>query len=289
MPEIKKNLTQLVEHVSASEISSIQSIVSCIVRIINDPKASINDLRGIISLDPPLMVKILRIANSAFYAPVTPIHSLQQAVIMIGLESLYELALNQKVCQLFTKTDMVYNYSRKSLWKHSIATALISKMIYRREYRDKGETVYIVGLLHNIGIIVLDQFLQDTFKDILRLEEEKELNFIEAEKHYLPFSHYEIGAEVAKRWNLPEEIPICMLFHHNPTMAPLKYQKMAAVIYLADYACDYMNIGYGDAHIRDKAEIEKCFEIAMIQPFALKIIAGEVSAKLEEMEKEGLL
>ena len=133
--EKQKKLEKLVALVNRSEISSIKSIVSGIVRIINDPQASIWDLKEMVEVDPPLAAKVLKVANSVYYSPPKKIGEIKQALIWIGFDTLKEMALSQKVAGIFNENDSIEGHSIHSLWKHCVAVALITKMIYRREFR----------------------------------------------------------------------------------------------------------------------------------------------------------
>ena len=98
------------------------------------------------------------------------------------MDALKELALRQKVCEVFDGDSTIEGYSRNLLGKHSVAVALLGKMIYRREFGQKGENIYVAGLLHDIGIIALDQFCQDDFKPIIVKTKTKKKNQTKIEK-----------------------------------------------------------------------------------------------------------
>ena len=163
--ENNEKLEKLIKLVNQSEISSIKSIVSGIMRIINDADSTIWDLKEVVEVDPPLTAKVLMKANSSYYAPPKRIGEIKQAVIWIGFEALKELAISQKVYGIFNGNGSFEGYSTRSLWQHSVAVALIAKMIYRREFQERGANAYVAGLLHDIGIIVESQFLQNDLLD----------------------------------------------------------------------------------------------------------------------------
>jgi HD-like signal output (HDOD) protein len=186
--EINKEILRIIELVNASDISSIKSVVSGIVNIINDPDSTVKDLKEVISIDPPLTAKVLARANSAYFSSGQKITEIDKAVIWIGFDALKELALSQKVCEIFDKDESIEGYSRVMLWKNSIAVALLGKMIFRREFRESGENIYVVGLLHNIGIIIEDQFVQNEFKNILRKGKQEEKNLLKVESEVLGYN-----------------------------------------------------------------------------------------------------
>ena len=116
-----ERLQQIVEQINASRdgISSIRDITAGIVRIINDPDSSARDLKKLVEMDAPLTARVLKRVNSAYYAPAQRIGEIGQAIIAIGLDAVEELALSQKVCQLFDRDEAVGDYSRRRLWKLS--------------------------------------------------------------------------------------------------------------------------------------------------------------------------
>ena len=155
-----ERLNQIVRLVNESDISSIKNVVSGIIKIINNPNSTVSDLKHLIEIDAPLSSKVLKIANSAFYYRGRRVSDIKQAIIWIGYDSIKELALSQKVCNIFKKNPSVNGYSRAALWKHCIAVALFSKLVFRREFGERGDNIYAAGLLHDIGIIAEDQFFQ---------------------------------------------------------------------------------------------------------------------------------
>jgi len=159
-----EKLNKILELVDESDISSIKNVVSGLIKIINDPTSTARDLKEVIQIDPPLTAKVLRLANSAYYSPRNKISEINQAIIWVGYDAIKELAMSQKVCEIFNKDECIEGYSRNALWKHSLAVALFGKMIYRREFGERGENVYVAGLLHEIGLIAKDQFYQEEFR-----------------------------------------------------------------------------------------------------------------------------
>jgi len=280
-------LTDLVELVEDSGISSIKNIVSGIISIINDPKSTVKDLNKIIQVDPPLTSRVLRLANSSYYSPPNKISEIIRAVIWVGYDEIKELALNQKVCQIFKKDESLVGYSRKALWKHSLAVALLGKMIYRREYGERGENMYAAGLLHDIGLIVVDQFCQDEFKDVLRRSKSEEENVARTEFKVLGFDHTELAKAIMKSWNIPKELCTAIGNHHNPAGVDQVFSKMVNTLYVADHFCQEKGVGYGDAPFSDKAVFQNCMRSLKLDSRVLDLIMEDVKEEILKMEDEG--
>ena len=281
-------LEKIVTMVNKSEISSVQNVVSGITKIINDPKSSAKDLKEIIQIDPPLTGKLLKLANSVYYSPRTEISEIQQAIIWVGYEALKELALSQKVCEVFAGDTDIEGYSRNLLWKHSVAVALLGKMIYRREFGEKGENIYVAGLMHDIGIIALDQFCQDDFRLILSRRKTEKKNQTTAEKKVLGFDHAEVGKAMTDSWNLPQELVEVIGYHHNPDNIAREFLRPSLTLYVADYVCQQKCLGYGDAPVRDKELFRKCLKRLELSSYALDLITEDVEQELFKMEEQGL-
>ncbi|MFH1993194.1 MAG: HDOD domain-containing protein [Pseudomonadota bacterium] len=281
-------LKDLVNLVNQSEISSIKSIVSGVIKIINDPDSTIWDLKEIVEVDPPLTAKVLMQANSAYYAPPKRIGEIKQAVIWIGFDALKELALSQKVFGIFNGNGSFKDYSIASLWKHSVAAALLAKMIYRREFRERGANAYVAGLLHDIGIIVESQFLQNEFKHVLSKAKQEKKNLSEAEQEVFGFNHAHIGMAIAQNWNLPQELIDAIGYHDKPLEADQTFSKLALTLYVAEYCCKNNSIGYSDVPFPDDAIFQGCLTALNVEPHALDLIVASVTSELAKMEGQGL-
>ena len=282
-------LADLIDKVNGSSISTIGSVVARIIAVINDPDATAKELVDIILTDPPLAANVLRLVNSAYCAPRNKIADIQQAVIFIGFEALKELALNQKVCEIFKRGVKINGYSRARLWKHSVAVALFSKMIYRREFVQRGENAYAVGLLHDLGIIIEDQFQNEILIQALEKASVNTISLLEAEKETLGYDHAQIGMALAENWDLPTEIALGIGYHHNPLQAPQTGMHLTCVMHIANACCQKNNIGYCDAPQQDEKLFSHCMQALNIEPHALDLIMLEVQKKLTDMEAEGVL
>ena len=287
----RAKLDRLVELINDSRdsLSSIKNITSGIVRIISDPGSSAKDLKELIEIDPPLTAKVLKLANSAYYSPGKRIGEVGQAIITIGFDAVKELALSQKVCEIFDKDESLAGYSRMSLWKHSISVALLGKMIYRREFGERGENIYAAGVLHDIGLIVEDQFLQDSFKEILMRSTMQEKNLPQLERRVLGYNHTDIGRVIATDWNFPRELSAAIGYHHTPDRAKQKFARIAATLYIAECLSARGEIGYADTRFVDESLFQDCVQQWDLSARGLDLIVAEMRREMARMENQGLL
>jgi putative nucleotidyltransferase with HDIG domain len=282
-----QNMLMLVDMANNSELSSIRQTVTQIIHIIDDPLSSAKDLTNIIVTDPPLAAKLLRLANSAFYGYPKTISGIHEAIVCIGFDAVKELALNQKVCELFAQEDEGFGYSRFALWKHSVAVAICSKLIYQRQFGVHSDAAYAAGLLHDLGIIVIDQFLQFDFLIILRDAVEENNNLQNVEEAVLQFTHADIGRALAESWKFPDELSIAIGNHHQPLDVEKRYAKVATTLFVADYLIQGLHVGFSDSPHRNRIMFRQCMKRLRLKEDILKIILKDVSRELTKMEDMG--
>jgi putative nucleotidyltransferase with HDIG domain len=281
-----ERLTEIIGLVNESNISSIKEVIGEILRAVRDVKTCAADVKDIIEKDPPLCAKLLKRANSAYYGFPRTISDIQEAIVCLGFDDVKELALNQKACDLFTEDDEFEGFSRWSLWKHSVAVAILSKMIYRKFFNQPGEDIYVAGLLHDIGIIVEDQFFDYYFKSALKKARDENLNLYDAEKEFLSVDHAEIGRAIMVNWDFPDEMSMAIGFHHKPHLLRDKeVQKEVLILCVANRLCHKQNIGYIDAPYVDDDLLETSIAGLNIKEEDLEPLVEELSEEIKKMEE----
>lgn len=280
-------LNELIENVNKSDISSIKEVIMQLFTVFNNPKSSALDLKNIIQKDPPLSTRLLKLANSTYYSGNRRITEIQEAIVRIGFSAAKEVAFSQKVCELFQKDVNIEGYSRIALWENSIAVALCCKLIYMREFKKSGEHLYIMGLLHNVGIIIEDQFQQNRFKAALVQSRKEKCNLQYAEKNILGFDHADIGRAISDNWGFPDELVIAIGNHHEPLIVDDKFKKYTLTLYISDYICQKNNIGYCDAPYENQLLYSKCLSELNIQEEAMNLIIKDVHYELKKMGERG--
>ncbi len=281
------NLRELIQAVNQSDIASIRNSIIEILRLVADPHTSAKQLTELIERDPPLSGKILRRANSVFYGSTRKISEIRQAIVRVGFDVVKELTLSQKVCELFEYGTRKDGFSRMELWKNSVAVAVCAKMIYRQEFGLKGEEAYASGILHNIGIVVEDQFLHDKFLEVIDIKPMMKDNILNAESSVFSFNHTIIAGELLENWNLPVELVSAVRFHHAPFKTEGEMGKIVMVLYLADYLCQQSGIGFCDTPYGNRLMFRRCLSHLDIKEKATEYIIQDVVAEVKKMENAG--
>lgn len=283
--ESKKLLGMLIEEVEDSELASIGTVVCKIIKITNNDDATAIELKRVVESDPPLSAKLLRRANSAQHGLSRNITSIQEAIFYMGFNVVKEMAINLKMSDAFKDKKVTNGYSRSELWKHSLGVAICAKNIYRKEYSEKGDAIYAIGLLHDLGIIVEEQYAADRFFEITSKTIDENISLVEAEKELQGFDHCHVAHELFRSWKLPKDIVAVIEHLHHPMSAAPIYAKQIHTLLVADYLCSKFEIGYIEPGILDENNFERSCMLMKLDPVALEIITEDVIEELATMEE----
>jgi putative nucleotidyltransferase with HDIG domain len=292
MDIVQKNdlsLAGLLERIEISTLASSKGAVGGILSLISDPAASSSDLIRLIELDPPLTAKVLRVANSSYYATSKIIGDIHQALIWIGSDALKEIILTQKMGEIYTSGTPVRGFSRLQLWRHSLAVALFAKIVYQQEFGKKGNLAYAAGLMHDIGVIVEDQLLHQEFIQLLQAMEKTPQTLSAGETFLFGYDHSQVGLGLAESWGFPAELREGIGFHHNPEGAGEEQRLFVKTIFVADYLMFEQGYGYVAMPLPDREILEQYVRDLGLQWYALRAIVELVREELEKNEQKGHL
>jgi putative nucleotidyltransferase with HDIG domain len=221
--------------------------------VMEDPLSSAEDAARVIEGDQSLAAKVLSLVNSAYYGLPMEITKISQAVSLLGFRATSQLALTITVINLLDGNgDGKFN--REKLWAHSIACAICSQIIAKKAGYPRPEDCFSGGLLHDIGKLVLDQFLHEELLKILERTEEDSISFLEAERNLLGIDHTIIGEWLARKWKLPLPVVVSIRHHHEPLEErkgfSMSQDRVVDIVRLADTICRRQGIGWnGDRMI----------------------------------------
>lgn len=212
-------------------LPTLPVIAQEILMLIDDDLVSANKLEHIIEKDPAISLRILSLANSAFWG-IASVRTLGDAVFRIGFNNVRYLAVGVSLMTLFdNKKHMKADYHK--IFNHSVAVGFIAKLLSMNIQSMVSEEILINGMLHDIGILVLSRYFPDSYAKVTDLAA-KGKPLIEAEKTVLDFTHAEIGSWLAEEWKLPRTIIDTTLYHHEPSLAERNLLQVA-VVHLADF------------------------------------------------------
>ncbi len=226
------------------DLPTLPSSIVAINKMLSNPNSSASQVGKLISHDPALTAKILRIVNSAFYGFASRINTITHSIVILGNRAIRKILLTNYVFESFRGRPGQTAYRRSDFWRHAVGCAAACKIIDRRTGMKRSEEAFITGILHDIGKIVLDQFRHTEFLAILELIEDKQISMRDAELELLGVDHSFLGGLLLEQWGLSPSIINSIGFHHSPMDAGT-HAKQAAVVHLADILTRVMQYGYG--------------------------------------------
>ena len=198
-------------------------------------------LAEVVSLDPSLAGLVLRWANSAYYGLTFPASTVQQAVTRLGQELVYRLVLTASLSTVLERPAPGYGLDTGDLWRHSVGVAAGARLIAAPFGKETAENAYTAGLLCDIGKLGFELLLRQVNTN---LPDWQDQSFDSLEESHFGVDHGTLGAEIVKRWNLPEPLIDAIAHHHQPSKATTG-ADLAAAVHLADAAMMMLGVGIG--------------------------------------------
>jgi len=232
----------------AVEIASLPEVFLKINEMIDSPRHSAADIGRVISNDAALSARLLKIANSVFYGFPSQIDTVSRAITVIGTRELRELILATSVIRSFKglPNDLV---TMEDFWRHSVCCALAARSLAAQRGEQLVERFFVAGLLHDIGSLLIYRRIPELAREALLRAQHNNVPLYRAEQEVMGFDHAMVGAEILRKWKLPEHFQEATEFHHNPGLAQ-RFPSDTALVHIADVVSDALQYGNsGDPHV----------------------------------------
>ena len=211
--------------------------------LIDDPDINVTQIEHILRQDPGLTANLLRLANSAYFGIPSKVGSVRQAVLLLGLKRLIQMVIASCVSALMDRPVPGYDLSPGELWRHSIAVTVAAEGLVKELNIEAAEEIFTAALLHDVGKLVLGDFVRDDFKKIENILSQG-VSFEAAENMVLGVNHADIGAEILRKWSLPPELVNAVRWHHDPESAA-QTDAMLDIVHVANVLCLMIGVGVG--------------------------------------------
>ena len=229
-----QNLRSQIEKVDT--LPTMPSVLKKLLKVIENPKVSLNEIGNFISSDPVLTTRVLKVVNSPIYGFPGRISSVSQALILLGLNVVRGMLLGVSVFEVMERAMV-------GLWEHSMGCAVTARIIAQKKGVKEPEEISVAALLHDIGKVVLSLKFTEEYKDILSNAEKNGLYISEAEKNYFSITHAEAGAWIAQKWNFPKSLVEVIEYHHKPHLSK-NIPVQSAIVHLADILIQARGFGF---------------------------------------------
>jgi putative nucleotidyltransferase with HDIG domain len=262
------------------DLPTLPEVVLRVTEMVNNPRVSAKDIGKVIAHDQVLTARLLKLVNSSYYGFPSEITKITTAIVILGFNSIKQLLLSTAVFDLFGK-DRIEGFDRVDLLRHTIATAIASRMIGREMGYSDLEELFVAGLLHDIGKVVMDRYFHEDYREILHRTLEKDITFHTAEQDVCDCDHAVLGQLLARHWRLPEKLASIIAHHHNPEAAG-QYGREAAIVHIADILAKAKRIGSGGDRVMPKLDMWS-WELLALHPSTLETILAQLEDEFPQV------
>ena len=271
-----------------SHIATLPEITLRIIELVESPTSTAQDLNKVISNDPALCSRILKVVNSAFYGLPGQIGSINRAIVLLGLNAVKNIAIAASLAKLFRGGSLTPEFSAKDLWAHSIATATASKMI--ADYLKLGfaDEAFLAGLIHDIGVIVEIQYDRHRFIDVIgRVKPDDNGvpsgDMLEVETEIFGANHQDFGQGLCEKWKFPKSFAMVTGYHHRPMELAKELRTLTSVVSIADKLAGGTPGGFRLDHVSLEVPAE-ILEDLNLSKEALDQIASKLPEQLQTVQ-----
>jgi putative nucleotidyltransferase with HDIG domain len=275
------NLRRIKDYVGT--MPSLPITVSKVLEVCNNPRTSPIDLDRVIQLDPVLMGKVLKLINSAYYGLGTQVTSLARAIIMLGINTVKNLALSTAVMDRLVDKNDFKAINMDGFWRHSLCVGVTAKLIAKSRGVDPKllEEYFAAGLLHDIGKIPLNNALSEEYVRTMSIADRERIPLFLAEKRSLDLDHCEAGRIVAEAWRLSGPIADTITYHHTHESYRGDNGDIVRTIAVANYFANREGIGFSGNLYPEKPGAE-VYGLLDIEKSMLEDLVGPVNAEIEK-------
>lgn len=272
-----EKLVKLLRRVDS--LPTLPTVVSQLVEMLNDPNTQARQLAEVIAADPSLSSAVLKLANSAYYGARGKVSTISQAIVILGFSALRSVVLGSSVIEVFQSEHdgRTGIFRAETFWPHAVGTAAAAASIARIVELPRPEDSFTAGLLHGVGLLVLDQYFHDVMASINERVENGGLSLLEAQEEELGFDHPYLGAHLLRLWSLPNHV-VESVEYYTQLEVYSGDRRLAATVHLGDVFS--RTLGYGDAGEPT---------LPAIQPEALEALgltAGALPVMLEMIDSD---
>lgn len=269
----KPSLKQLESTLSA--VKPIPQIALKLMRMIQDENYSMGDLGGEIKQDQIISAKVIRLCNSAYFNHNSNIDSIDRALVVLGEKRLLQMIVSASMEGFFTGGEGGYSLCKGGLFNHAVGTAMISAKLASYNKKISSDIAYTAGLLHDIGKIALDQFMNSAYPMFYRRIQQNGEPLIDVEKEMFGLTHTEAGGRLSEAWDLPDRLAEVIKYHHRPEDAAID-SELSHLVYMGDLIMSRFIVGQDLERLNTNSLGERLNKIG-IRPEEFSDMIGHMS------------
>ncbi|WP_428939213.1 HDOD domain-containing protein [Fontivita pretiosa] len=256
-------------------IATLPEVTVQIIKTVEDPRSSAAQLHKIISHDPALVTRILKVVNSSFYGLPGQIGSVERAIVLLGLNAVKNIAVAASLGQLFRGVKLCEGYTAKELWQHCVGVAVTARHLAREMKIPIADEAFLAGMIHDIGLLVSLQI----WPEKLRQACERAMSlvssgaagaveggadgtsFCQIERQIMQVDHQQLGAGLAEMWKFPRSCQLVAGHHHEPAILADNNRLLVTLVFVADTLCCQAAHGFNLTALRQRLDEGRLSEV----------------------------
>ena len=268
--------------VFVDKMPSLSTTVGKVLEICSRPDTAPNDLNKVISLDPVLTGQVLKLINSAYYSLVNKVTSLTRAIIMLGLNTVKNLALSTAIIRCVGQAKKSKSLPIKDFWAHSIGVGVLAKLLAAEQGVPlaEREEYFVAGLLHDLGKIPFGDEYTEVLTKVTQVHQPLKV----LENELMGLDHEEVGEMIASKWKLSAVLTDAICHHHAVEQAAPEHQALVATVALADFYVCLFDIGYAGNRYPDESTLAGMLEQCGLTWSTVVSLSPVVDAEISKAE-----
>lgn len=220
---------------SGSSLPPLPHVLVELMRVCQDHDASFQDIAAVIAKDAVISSQLISVANSSYYSRQGSVQTIERALLLLGIDALKTMVITASVQQMCSGCQSVSPSYFKSFWRHSLRCGLIARALSRLTGFASPEEAYLIGLLHNIGELLLAVNHSDDYPAML-LQSDRDQN--EQESVQYQVNHCQLGRGLAEQWGLNRFAADAIAYHHAPLHEVADAHHLTKLVFLAAELAD---------------------------------------------------
>jgi HD-like signal output (HDOD) protein len=255
-------------------IATLPEVTAKIVATVEDPRSTAAQLHKIVSHDPALVSRILKVVNSAFYGLPGQIGSVDRAIVLLGLNAIKNIAVAASLGQLFRGVKLCDGFTARDLWTHCIAVGVTARALAREMKAPIAEEAFLAGMIHDIGMLVSLQVGPEKLREVCEKSQSTGGDFCEIERELCGVDHQQLGAGLTEMWKFPRSCQLVAGFHHRPTALADEHRLLVTLVYVADTICCQQGRGFNLTARHQTLETAALDQISLDRAIIDRVQAG---------------
>jgi HD-like signal output (HDOD) protein len=250
---------------SVTSIGTLPEVTSRIIATVEDPKSSASQLNRLVSHDPALVTRILKIVNSAFYGVSGQIASIERAIVLLGLNAVKNIAVAASLGQLFRGVKLGRQFTAKDVWTHCLAVGVTARDLARRMKLPLADEAFLAGMIHDVGLLISLQTAPETLREVCETAAcDPATSFCQLEEQLIGYDHQALGMALAEQWRFPRSCQLVAGYHHRPAeLSDAEHPMLVNLIYVADTLCCQSTHGFNLTALNQTLEPAKLESLQM--------------------------